>query len=1006
MSAVVAAVSGLGAVLAAISAFSGQVKGFLGIFAEWEVWQLAVTVVALSGLGLWFFLLSRQRRSILLRPEALRLERDNPDHLIGRAEDIDRLLARCREEPLVFLEGESGAGKSALLRTGLLPGLIRDTALLPIYVPSMVGRDWDRDPRRFVAAALWEALTSDERTRLKLEVAPPPATIMQVLDTIPTALGRTPLLLLDQFDDYQTRHLDRFLVENSWLKPDKLALDNPFWADLRQRLAGDTLRCLIATRLDNAGGLTSVRFGESVTFRLGSLPTKYVAEVIGQLIDVPGASKVVADPDRGWTALVGQLTNDLERGGTVLPQQLKIVLAGLGTLPRRVMTVAAYDRAGRVSGLEARFIEECVNKVAALRGLTPDTLRAVLLGMVDPNTGLKTVEQSLADLRNAQPGAESATLEQALDDLIGLEVVRQRVDPSTAAATWLLDHDYLARAVREADRRAHRWTRTLADGAEAAARAAGSWSLWWRALLPPRTQRRFWLDRVRGRFRYGAYRRYAIASLVRFAPHAGVVAVLLVLGGFEYGRIQQRNMEAAVDRTLNELVFESDGGRGFRVELRDAEALLALRSLSDAAMDRALSLLLTDPSRLRVFVRHPDRVLHALIGTSLARRTIALAMVTSRTASTDPRQPGTTRDAVLGLARVATYLENPGVLQVTWWLDAIAANKTDRSALLALGRGLSTLAGRLTEAQAKTVIPIWLDAIAANKTDRFTLQALGDGLSALAGRLTEAQAKTVVPIWLDAIAANKTDAFVLLALGGGLSALAGRLTEDQAKTVVQTWLDAIAANKTAPYALEALGGGLSALAGRPTEAQAKAVIPIWLDAFAANKTDPSALQALGGGLSALAGHLTEAQAKTVVQTWLDAIAASKTDPSALQALGGGLSALAGRLTEAQAKDVAAASLDVMRSARDPDLVGQYAEIRVAAVAGLTQRQRIARILHTLDHPLLPPKARTSLIDTMGKQAQPAQSFDGRFWAGLDWVATESKSDGTLNGILPVPATVD
>ncbi|NNJ84552.1 MAG: hypothetical protein HKP13_06405, partial [Gammaproteobacteria bacterium] len=75
----------------------------------------------LVGLSLLWHGLSR--KSWLLRPEALRLDPDNPEHLRGREEDVKRLFYAVSTLPLVFLEGESGAGKSALIRAGLIAAL-------------------------------------------------------------------------------------------------------------------------------------------------------------------------------------------------------------------------------------------------------------------------------------------------------------------------------------------------------------------------------------------------------------------------------------------------------------------------------------------------------------------------------------------------------------------------------------------------------------------------------------------------------------------------------------------------------------------------------------------------------------------------------------------------------------------------------------------------------------------------------------------------------------------
>src|SRR5215467_8148621 len=109
-------VGGIGGLFAAINGLSDSVRKTVGILSAFNEWQLGAAALSLVAGSWWLFRLSRRRRSVLLRPEALRLERANPAHLFGRREDIDQLVRLCREAPLVFLEGESGAGKSALLQ--------------------------------------------------------------------------------------------------------------------------------------------------------------------------------------------------------------------------------------------------------------------------------------------------------------------------------------------------------------------------------------------------------------------------------------------------------------------------------------------------------------------------------------------------------------------------------------------------------------------------------------------------------------------------------------------------------------------------------------------------------------------------------------------------------------------------------------------------------------------------------------------------------------------------
>jgi hypothetical protein len=47
--------------------------------------------------GVWMLVKWRSRHSRLLKPDALRLDRDNAEHLAGRAEDIGYLLQQCHQ---------------------------------------------------------------------------------------------------------------------------------------------------------------------------------------------------------------------------------------------------------------------------------------------------------------------------------------------------------------------------------------------------------------------------------------------------------------------------------------------------------------------------------------------------------------------------------------------------------------------------------------------------------------------------------------------------------------------------------------------------------------------------------------------------------------------------------------------------------------------------------------------------------------------------------------------
>jgi hypothetical protein len=177
----------------------------LGPLAELPIiiWLLVAVILLIAGVfTLWEGL---ARRSRFLRPEALLLKSDNSAHLKGRSQDIERLSTLWNEYQQVHLVGESGAGKSALIQAGLCPELKADTRLCPIYL-DVWGQDWQEGPQTALTHALWEALSEGDRGTLGLAAPPEPKNLVVILEQCTTKLGRTPLLIFDQFADYQTHH--------------------------------------------------------------------------------------------------------------------------------------------------------------------------------------------------------------------------------------------------------------------------------------------------------------------------------------------------------------------------------------------------------------------------------------------------------------------------------------------------------------------------------------------------------------------------------------------------------------------------------------------------------------------------------------------------------------------------------------------------------------------------------------------------------------------------------
>jgi hypothetical protein len=243
--------------------FIGKIRG-LPPLASWVVYG------AIFVFGIWMLVKWRARHSRLLKPDALRLDRDNAEHLAGRAEDINYLLQQCRANQVVFLEGESGSGKSALVRAGLLPKLKVDKSVLPLLLDDWWVNEWDRSPFVALKNALITsgAVGSGATAKSADGQLQPGARHLSTLADVEQAIirlnddERTPLIIFDQFDDYQTRNRERFLPKKTWLDPASLRQSNPFWDMVARLLEQDKLRCLFVTRSDTAAGLSSVEFSD------------------------------------------------------------------------------------------------------------------------------------------------------------------------------------------------------------------------------------------------------------------------------------------------------------------------------------------------------------------------------------------------------------------------------------------------------------------------------------------------------------------------------------------------------------------------------------------------------------------------------------------------------------------------------------------------------------------------------------------------------------------------
>jgi hypothetical protein len=318
---------------------------------------------------------------------------------------------------------------------------------------------------------------------------------------------------------------------------------------------------------------------------------------------------VIGNPQNGWTALCDRLADDLEARGQLLPQQLKVVLGGIRTLHR--LTPSAYARIGRVAGLEAAYVDGALKRAAQAAALRYDDVLRLVLGLVDRTRQPpdKAPPRPAAELA-AIIGATEDVATRALKRLEADEVVRPRGDAEGETTSWQLDHAYLAQPILHIDRERDQWRRLLAERARAYAEAAWR-DKCWGALLPVRTQAQLLAARLRGRFRYGEHRAYALRSLARGLPviaAVGLVAALVWAAG-EYEAAAQIEAQLAHIGDKNANGTNRDG-------LTDdaADGLADLATRSWITRWRVTRDVFTLPTYAGWFASRPEPILRALVG--------------------------------------------------------------------------------------------------------------------------------------------------------------------------------------------------------------------------------------------------------------------------------------------------------------------------------------------------------------------------------------------------------
>jgi hypothetical protein len=309
---------------------------------------------------------------------------------------------------LALLYGASGTGKTSLLLAGAVPRLEQaEPPYETLYVRAF------EDPALVIRRAV--------RRRLPEGDLPQNSSLLDFLDAATKALGRTLVIILDQFEEFFIR-----------LSPEFRAA---FIAELGTLCdAHDVpVKVVLSLREDWLASVEEIENRIPEVFRIKMRLLPLTRDQALQAITAPVERLGVSYQP----ALVERLLEDLTGEGdrAIMPPQLQLVCGALydGLEPdERQITLTAYEGLGGARGVLRQYLEDELARLgSAERALARETLEELVTSQ-----GTKAVKAS-HELAVAL-GVDAADLEPALDKLVRARLLARWKGPREprAPTSW------------------------------------------------------------------------------------------------------------------------------------------------------------------------------------------------------------------------------------------------------------------------------------------------------------------------------------------------------------------------------------------------------------------------------------------------------------------------------------------------------------------------------------------------------------------------------------------
>jgi hypothetical protein len=576
---------------------------------------------------------SLQRRSRLIQPARFLVSADDPHNLFGREQEVAAILSVSQRHPVVYLVGESGGGKTAIIKGGVARRLAGGAdGLIPLIV-DLSAITGEGALTRAIARAI-TATDAAARTLLGSPDAPGLDEAFEWLASLPADARCKPLIILDQFDDYLLAHRGSFVRDNVVLTPADVALQQPEWASLARITQAGHTNLLFVMRDDASSVIGALRFvADSATFLVPSLDPQLISPLLDAIAAPSGdGNVVVSDPESGWVQLKKRLIRDLSSGHRILPIELAVTLDSLRRLP--FLTPREYDRHGRAPGLLRVYLRRHLQEASRSSGVPQSALlRGLLLLVTDDGLKTQSVEWHTFARAVVPPGTDQGPLRLVTENLVHQSVLKSHTD--AGRTLLLLHHDYLARGLRDLYREDNPHTELLRERSREF-HDASDWLARWRALLPLTAQFHLFRARIRGGFRYAEYRSIAALSTLRFFPF--VVLGIAIISAFLATRQVQEDH-------LAEMTFGSIEGTEDTPTAEEGRAWMALAQTGERARFHFVEFGLSTPDRARRVYTRLALAAHVAVGldnTGVRSQRLALRAVTIAKGT---RDAGTTRGA-------------------------------------------------------------------------------------------------------------------------------------------------------------------------------------------------------------------------------------------------------------------------------------------------------------------------------------------------------------------------